>query len=102
MPGSDPTRRDPGAWPRARPIRWRGVARNLTWFVAATGCLLLQLGLVAFVLALGSTPWGPVLALVWGAATVATAWAWVVGRRWTVVPPLVTIAACLVVAAIAG
>ena len=51
---------------------------------------MVQLGLVILVIVNGRRAVGPVLALVWGGATLATAWAWVTWRRWVVVPPVVT------------
>jgi len=100
--GDDPTRRPPGAWPRDRPIRWRGVAGNLSWFLVATACLVVQLGLAIPVLANGDAPWGPLLALVWGGATLATAWAWITWRRWVVVPPVVTALAIWLAGSLGG
>jgi fatty acid desaturase len=87
----DPTRRpSPGSWPRDRPVRWGFLARSLGWFIWSTAWLLVQVGLVVLVVANGEAPWGPLLALVWGGATLATAWAWVTGRGWIALPPIVT------------
>lgn len=80
----DPTRRPPGSWPRDRPIRWRGVAGSLTWFVTSTVAGLIQLGLVIPVLAVASSPAEDALgdlarigvALVWGGVTLFAAWSW--------------------------
>ena len=100
--GDDPTRRSPGAWPRDRPIRWRGVAGDLSWFLVSTACLLIQLGLVILVIVHGDAPWGPILALVWGIATLAAAWAWITWRRWIVIPPVLTALAIWLAAAAGG
>ena len=101
MADDDPTRRAPGAWPRDRPIRWRGVATNLTWFAVSTASLVAQLASAIWLLVL-DLPVRPLLAIAWGFGTVATAWAWVVGRWWVVVPPIVTIVGLGVIASLAG
>jgi hypothetical protein len=100
----DPTRRPPGAWPRDRPIRWRGVATSLTWFVVATVALLVQLVLVVPLLIVAASPVGDALggfariglALVWGALTLFAAWSWLLGRWRVVLAPIGTIAVLLI------
>ncbi len=103
----DPGDRAPGAWPRDRPIRWRGVAGNLRWFVAGTAALIVQLALVVPVLVASGSPGGQtfggmariVLALVWGGMTLFAAWSWVLGRWRVVIAPVVTVAAIALVLA---
>ncbi|MGK2849866.1 MAG: hypothetical protein ACSLFN_02995 [Candidatus Limnocylindrales bacterium] len=108
--GSDPNRRSPGSWPRDRPIRWRGVAGNLTWFVFGTAAGVAQLALVVPLLIVAGSPAGEAiggvgricLTLAWGGLTLWAAWSWVFGRWRVVAAPLVTAALLWVVATLAG
>jgi hypothetical protein len=101
----DPTRRPPGSWPGDRPIRWRGVAGNLTQFVIGTVAALVQLGLIVPVLVVGGSAAGDGLGgfvrlgltLLWGGLTLFAAWSWVFGRWRIVLAPLLTVAAVLIV-----
>jgi hypothetical protein len=103
----DPTRREPGSWPRDRPIRWRGVAGGLAWFLASSGAALLQLGLVVPVLAVASSTAGDAfagvarigLAVVWGGLTLFAGWSWLMGRWRIVLAPAGTVAILLLVSA---
>ena len=63
----DPTHGTPREAGRGTGRCWGGLARNLTWFVVATACLIVQLALVVLVVANGEAPWGPLLALAWAA-----------------------------------
>jgi hypothetical protein len=100
----DPTQRPAGSWPRDRPVRWRSVAGNLTWFVVGTSAALIQLGLVVPLLAIGGSladdwPEGLVrivLALTWGGLTLFAAWSWVLGRWRVVLAPVITAGALFV------
>jgi hypothetical protein len=95
----DPTRRrSPGTWPRDRPVRWSGLAGNLTWFLVATAALVVQ-GLLAIPLVVVTGPaagealggFGRIgLALVWGGLTLFAAWSWVLGRWRVVIAPIAT------------
>ena len=106
----DPTRRPPGSWPRDRPIRWRGVAGNLTWLVVASAAAVIQIGLVVPVFVVGSSAAGDGLggfvriglALLWGGLTLFAAWSWLFGRWRVVIAPLVTGAALLLAASAFG
>jgi len=100
----DPTERPAGSWPRDRPVRWRSVAGNLTWFVVGTGAALVQLGLAVPLLVVGGSMDGDgsevavriVLALIWGGLTLFAAWSWVLGRWRVVLAPVVTTAVLFV------
>ena len=102
----DPSERTPGSWPRDRPVRWRGVVGNLSWFVVATGAAIVQLGLAIPVLIVGSTSAGDGLggfasvglALVWGGLTLFAAWSWVLGQWRIVLAPVLTVGAILLTA----
>lgn len=104
----DPTRRSPGSWPRDRPIRWRGVAGNLTQFVVGSVAALVQLALVIPVLAIGGSVVGDRLgglvriglALLWGGLTLFAAWSWIFGRWRVVLAPVVTVAALFLASAV--
>ncbi|MGZ9159929.1 MAG: hypothetical protein ACXW4T_02080 [Candidatus Limnocylindrales bacterium] len=99
----DPTRRSPDSWPRDRPIRWGGLARNMTWFVVGSAAALIQLALVVPLLLVTGSPAGAAfggaagigLALVWGGLTLFAAWSWVLGRWRVVAAPVVTAVAIL-------
>jgi hypothetical protein len=103
----DPTRRPPGAWPRDRPIRWRGVAGNLAWFAIATGAMVIQLVLVVPLLIVAASQVGDALggfariglALAWGALTLFGAWSWLLGRWRVILAPLGTVALLLIAGA---
>ena len=100
----DPTRRQDGAWPGDRPVRWRWLARNLTWYLVTLGALLVQVALVVPVYVVGSAAGGavgPLLALFWGAATGFAGWSWLMGRWRVVAAPIATAVAILVVDAFA-
>ena len=96
----DPVRRPDGAWPRDRPIRWRGVASNLAWFVGGTAAGLLQLALAIPILTVERGWVNTVLAVIWGGLTLFAAWSWVLGRWRVVLAPILTLAA-LVLAPVA-
>jgi hypothetical protein len=94
----DPTERSPGSWPGDRPIRWRGVASNMTWLVVGSAAAIVQFALVIPVLAIAvaepstSASLVPVaVALVWGGLTLYAAWSWVLGRWRVVAIPVVMI-----------
>ena len=103
----DPTRRSPASWPRDRPIRWRGVAGNLTQFVVGSAAGLVQLALVIPVLAIGGSAVGDGLggfvriglALLWAGLTLFAAWSWIFGRWRVVLAPVVTAAALFLASA---
>lgn len=89
----DPTRRrSPGSWPRDRPIRWRGVAGGLLWFVvgwgALTGQLVLAIPTLLFATDIGGLI-GAMVVMSWGLTTLYTAWSWVLGRWRVVLGPMV-------------
>ena len=96
----DPVRRPDGAWPRDRPIRWRGVAGNLAWFIGGTAAGLLQLALAVPILTVERGWVNTVLAVIWGGLTLFAAWSWVLGRWRVVLAPILTLAA-LVLAPVA-
>jgi hypothetical protein len=98
----DPTRRAKGVWPGDRPIRWRGVAGNMTWFVVGTAAGAFQLALGLPVLAVGRGWLGIGLALVWGVLTLFAAWAWVKGQWRVVIAPILTALALFGVVLIGG
>jgi len=92
----DPTERSPGSWPRDRPIRWRGLASNMTWLVVASAAAVVQFALLVPVLGLAvaepstSASLVPVaVALAWGGLTLYAAWSWVMGRWRVVAIPVV-------------
>ena len=94
----DPTERTPGSWPRDRPIRWRGLASNMTWLVVASAAAILQFALVIPVLGIAAEPSSSgslvpvVVALAWGGLTLYAAWSWVLGRWRVVAIPVVMLA----------
>ena len=88
-------RRNPQDWPRDGPIRWGGVAGNLTSFILCTAAVLAQFVLIIPLLALpgGDGASGLVRALVallWGAATLWAAWCWIHVQVRAVIAPVVT------------
>jgi hypothetical protein len=89
----DPGRRPDGVWPRDRPIRWRGVAGNLAWFVRGTAAGLLQVALAVPILSIEPGWVNTVLALIWAGLTLFAAWSWVLGRWRIVLAPIVTLVA---------
>lgn len=94
----DPSHRPPGTWPRDRPIRWGGVARNLAWYVLASAALIAQVLLalpIVLIVLLGTDEPRLVLArlvlvAVWAGLTLFAAWSWVFGRWRVLLAPLVT------------
>jgi hypothetical protein len=86
----DPTRRPKGVWPGDRPVRWGGVAGNMTWFVVGTAAGAFQLALGLPVLAVGRGWLGTAVALAWGVLTLLAAWAWVMGQWRIVIAPILT------------
>jgi hypothetical protein len=98
----DPTRRPRGVWPGDRPIRWSGVAGNMTWFVIGTAAGAFQLAMGLPVLAVGRGWLGTALALVWGVLTLFAAWAWIKGQWRIVIAPILTALALLAVVLIGG
>ena len=90
---TEPDRRPAGAWPRDRPIRWSGVAGNLTWFVVGTAAGLLQLALAIPILTVERGSMNTLLAVVWAGLTLFAAWSWVMGRWRIVIAPLLTLGA---------
>ena len=87
----DPTRRPEGSWPRDRPVRWRGVGRNLTWFIVGTAALGIQVLLAGPVLAMSGGIGGTILALIWGVLTLLAARAWLFGEWRVVLIPIITV-----------
>ncbi len=98
----DPGRRPPGVWPRDRPVRWAGVAGNMGWFVIGTVAAAFQIALAIPVLAVGHGWLGVALALIWGAATLFAAWAWLFGKWRILIAPILTLIAILVVRQVGG
>jgi hypothetical protein len=98
----DPGRRPPAVWPRDRPVRWAGVAGNMGWFVIGTVAAAFQIALAIPVLAVGHGWLGVALALVWGAATLFAAWAWLFGKWRIVIAPILTVIAILAVRQLGG
>jgi hypothetical protein len=98
----DPTRRPARTWPRDRPIRWRGVAGGMSWFVIGTAAGAFQLAMALPVLAIGRGWLGTALALVWGVLTLFAAWAWVKGQWRVVIAPILTALAIFAVTLIGG
>lgn len=107
---TDPNRRNPGSWPGDRPIRWRGVAGSLTWFVLGSAAAVVQVVSAVPLLLVAGSPAGEslgaigrvALALAWGTLTLWAAWSWVLGRWRVVVAPVVTGALLWVVTTVAG
>jgi hypothetical protein len=99
---NDPGRRPNGVWPRDRPIRWLGVAGNMSWFVIGTAAGAFQLALGLPVLAVGRGWLGTALALVWGVLTLFAAWSWVQGRWRVVIAPILTALVIFAFALIGG
>jgi hypothetical protein len=98
----EPGRRPDGVWPRDRPVRWRGVADNLSWFVVGTVAGVLQLALAIPILAVSRGPLNTLLAAVWGGLTLFAAWSWLMGRWRIVVAPILTVVALVAVSALGG
>ena len=98
----DPTSRPRGVWPGDRPIRWRGVAGNMTWFVIGTAAGAFQLAMGLPVLAVGRGWLGTALALVWGVLTLFAAWSWIMGRWRIVIAPILTALALFGVTLLGG
>ncbi len=98
----DPTRRPRGVWPGDRPIRWSGVAGNMTWFVIGTAAGAFQLAMGLPVLAIGRGWLGTALALVWAALTLFAAWAWIRGQWRILIAPILTALALLAAVLIGG
>ena len=79
-----------------------GRAGNMGWFVIGTVAAAFQIALAIPVLAVGHGWLGVAMALVWGAATLFAAWAWLFGRWWILIAPIVTFAALIVASALGG
>jgi hypothetical protein len=98
----DPTRRPSGVWPGDRPVRWRGVAGSMTWFVIGTAAGAFQLAMALPILTIGRGWLGTALALLWGVLTLFAAWSWVLGRWRIVIAPILTALALFGIVLLSG
>lgn len=98
-------RRRPEDWPRDGPIRWGGVVGNLASYAVCTVAVLAQLLLIIPLLALpGGEGLGglvrPLVALVWGGATLWAAWCWLHVQARAILAPVVSVAAIFLAGAL--